>query len=316
MFLLYVFEKWKYLLIGVSLFLINPEFSQFSPEFSKKTTEIVSDGFHLFANDDCISRTMVNCLIIDDEKNARENLENLLSKYCPELTVAGKAVSGMDGIQMIKDLKPDAIFLDVHMSDIDGFTLLSRLEEPKPMVVFVTAYEKYALRAIKASAIDYILKPVSIKELQGAAQKLEQLYRLKNENPGFEKGYNDALKLMIQSSHEDGPERIALPDHAGYRFESMRDIVRLESDSNYTTIFLKSGEKVLVSKPMKHFEDFLDEAIFIRIHNSHIINIHFLKSYLRDDGGMAELSDGTKLQIAKRRLPLFLDTIKHRFIKP
>lgn len=259
---------------------------------------------------------MVRCLIIDDEKNARENLENLVGKYCPELDVCGMAVSGMDGIQRIKELNPDAIFLDVHMSDIDGFTLLSRLEEPKPMVVFVTAYEKYALKAIKASAIDYMLKPVSIKELQGAAQKLEQLFRLKNDNPGFDKGYNDALKLMIQSSHDENPERIALPDHAGYRFENMRDIVRLESDSNYTTIYLKSNEKVLVSKPMKHFEDFLDEKIFIRIHNSHIINIHFLKGYLRDDGGMAELFDGSKLSIAKRRLPLFLDTIKQRFIKP
>lgn len=259
---------------------------------------------------------MVRCLIIDDEKNARENLENLVGKYCPELMVSGLAISGMDGIQKIKEQKPEAIFLDVHMSDIDGFTLLSRLEEPKPMVVFVTAYEKYALKAIKASAIDYILKPVSIRELQNAAQKLEQLHKLKNENPGFEKGYNDALKLMIQTSHDENPERIALPDHSGYRFENMRDIVRMESDSNYTSIYLKNGERVVVSKPMKHFEDFLDDTVFIRIHNSHIINIHYLKSYLRDEGGMAELHDGSRLQIAKRRLPLFLDTIKNRFIKP
>lgn len=240
----------------------------------------------------------------------------LVQTYCPELSVIEKAISGMDGIAKINELKPDAIFLDVHMNDIDGFTLLSRLNEPKPMVVFVTAYEKYALKAIKASAIDYILKPVSIKELQSAAEKLTQLYKLKSENPGFEKGYNDALKLMIQSSHEENPNRIALPDHAGYRFEYMTDIIRLESDSNYTTIFLKNGEKVVASKPMKHFEDFLDEHLFVRIHNSHIINTQFLKSYSREDGGMAELMDGSKLQIAKRRLPLFLDMVKHRFIKP
>lgn len=258
---------------------------------------------------------MVRCLLVDDEKNARENLENLLALYCPELTVIEKAASGMEGIQKIREIKPDAIFLDVQMSDIDGFTLLARLEEPKPMVVFVTAFEKYALRAIKASAIDYILKPVSIKELQQAAQKLQQLFILKSNNPAFDQGYNDALKMMLQNSGEDGPERMALPDHSGYRFENMRDIVRLESDSNYTTIFLKSGEKVLVSKPMKHFEDFLDEKMFIRIHNSHIVNIHFLKSYVRDESA-AELMDGSKLQIAKRRLPLFLDAVKHRFIKP
>ncbi len=259
---------------------------------------------------------MVQCLIIDDEKNARENLVNLVEKFCPELSVIGTAVSGMDGIQKIKTHLPDAIFLDVHMGDIDGFTLLSRLEEPKPMVVFITAYEKYALKAIKASAIDYILKPVSIKELQSAAQKLLQLFKLKADNPNFERGYNDALKLMIQTSHEDAPQRIAIPYHSGYRFENMSDIIRLESDSNYTTIFLKHGDKVVVSKPMKHFEDFLDEKLFVRIHNSHIINTLYLKGYIRNDGGMAELMDGKKLQIAKRRLPLFLDVIKQRFIKP
>lgn len=162
------------------------------------------------------------------------------------------------------------------MSDIDGFTLLSRLEEPKPMVVFVTAYEKYALRAIKASAIDYILKPVSIKELQHAAQKLEQLYKLKNENPGFEKGYNDALKLMIQSSHDENPERIALPDHSGYRFEHMRDIIRMESDSNYTTIFLKGGEKVVVSKPMKHSRIFWT-TLFLSEYTIRILSIYIFE---------------------------------------
>ncbi|MFN0033384.1 MAG: LytR/AlgR family response regulator transcription factor [Flavobacteriales bacterium] len=289
------------------------EFSQNTPVFSKIPTPLCGIVFICALQ---LSHSMVRCLIIDDEKNSRDNLENLIGLYCPQLHVLGKAISGSDGMAQVRQLQPDAIFLDVHMSDIDGFTMLSRLEEPKPMVVFVTAYEKYALKAIKASAIDYILKPVSIRELQNAAEKLDQLFKLKQENPAFENSYNDALKLMIQSSHEESPQRIALPDHAGYRFENMSELVRLESDSNYTTIYLKSGDKAVVSKPMKHFEDFLDEKIFVRIHNSHIINVQFLKSYSRDDGGSAELLDGTKLQIAKRRLPLFLDMIKHHFIKP
>lgn len=259
---------------------------------------------------------MVSCLIIDDEKNSRDNLENLIGLYCPELTILDKAVSGLDGIARIEQQRPDAIFLDVHMNDLDGFTMLSRLAEPKPMVVFVTAYEHYALKAIKASAIDYILKPVSIRELQSSAVKLEQLHALKQSNPQFDKGYNEALKLMVQSAGEGGPKRIALPDHQGYRFEEITNLVRLESDSNYTTIFINSGEKLVASKPMKHFEDFLDENTFVRIHNSHIINIRYLKSYSREDGGIAELLDGTRLSIAKRRLPLFLDTIKHKFLKP
>jgi two-component system LytT family response regulator len=259
---------------------------------------------------------MVKCLIIDDEKNARDNLSALIEKYCPQLEIAGFAVSGLDGLRRINELKPDAIFLDVHMSDMDGFSVLGGLDNYKPMVVFVTAFDRYAMKAIRSSAIDYILKPISIKELQAAAEKLEHLQELKKQNPGFEDGYADALKLMIKTSKQEGPMRIALPDFSGYRFESVNDLVRLESDSNYTHVHLKSGEKVLVSKPLKHFEDFLDDTEFIRIHNSHMINVSYLKGYIRDDGGMAELMDGTKLQIAKRRLPLFLDTIKNRFLKP
>ncbi len=259
---------------------------------------------------------MVKCLIIDDEKNGRDNLNILIEKYCPQLEVLGVAVSGMDGLKKIEDFQPDAIFLDVHMSDMDGFSMLGKLGAFKPMVVFVTAFDRYAMKAIRSSAIDYILKPISIKELQAAAEKLQHLLELKKKNPGFEEGYADALKLILQSAGQKGPLRIALPHFTGYRFESVNDLIRLESDSNYTHVHLISGEKVLVSKPMKHFEDFLDDTEFIRIHNSHIININFLKGYIRDDGGMAELMDGTKLQIAKRRLPLFLDAIKARFLKP
>jgi len=259
---------------------------------------------------------MVKCLIIDDEKNARDNLQALIEMYCPQLQVVGKAVSGSDGLNHINELKPDAIFLDVHMSDMDGFSVLGKLDKHKPMVVFVTAFDRYAMKAIRTSAIDYILKPISIKELQDVAEKLEQLMGLKKKHPGFEEGYADAIKLIGRSSSQEGPMRIALPNYSGYRFESVGDIVRLESDSNYTNVHLKNGEKILVSKPMKHFEDFLDETEFVRIHNSHIVNVNYLKGYLRNDGGVAELMDDTRLQIAKRRLPLFLATIKNRFLKP
>jgi two-component system, LytTR family, response regulator len=259
---------------------------------------------------------MVKCLIIDDERSARESLQELLVRYCPEVVVLATARSGSEGILEIEKHQPDAVFLDIHMSDMDGFTMLSKLTVAQPMVVFVTAYEKYALRAIKASAIDYLLKPLSIKDLQQAAAKLGQLQKLKGENPAFNEAYNDALKLMIQNNTGDYPKRLALPHHQGYRFENMEDITHLDSDSNYTTIYLKNGEKLVASKPMKHFEDILDSEMFVRIHNSHIINIRYLKTYSREDGGVAELLNGTLVQISKRRLPLFLDTIKSKFIKP
>jgi len=259
---------------------------------------------------------MVKCIIIDDERSARESLQELLKRYCPDVEVISTARSGSEGILEIELHQPDAVFLDIHMSDMDGFTMLSKLSVAQPMVVFVTAYEKYALRAIKASAIDYLLKPLSIKDLQQATNKIAQLQKLKGENPSFNEAYNDALKLMIQNNSSDYPKRLALPHHLGYRFENMEDITHLDSDSNYTTIYLKNGEKLVASKPMKHFEDILDSEMFVRIHNSHIINIRFLKTYSREDGGVAELFNGTVVQISKRRLPLFLDTIKNKFIKP
>jgi two-component system LytT family response regulator len=259
---------------------------------------------------------MVKCLIIDDEKNSRDNLANLLSTYCPDIEILGLAKNGSEGIAMIQSYRPDAVFLDIHMTDMDGFTVLAKLTEFKPLVVFVTAFEKYALRAIKASAIDYLLKPVSIRELQSATKKLEELVKLKGENPQFEKDYLESLHLAFHKPDANYPQRLALPTHNGYRFEQMADIIYLNSDSNYTTLFLRSNEKVLVSKPMKHFEDILDESLFVRIHNSYIINLGFMKNYSREDGGSVELSNGITIQIAKRRLPIFLEKIKTHFVKP
>lgn len=258
----------------------------------------------------------VNCLIIDDEKNARENLASLIGNYCPHLHVLGKAENATEGMELIARLRPDAVFLDIHMPDSDGFSLLEKLPHPRPSIVFATAYENYALKALKASAVEYLLKPISIKELQATEEKLVQIAKMKSENPGYSSEYDGALSLLAASIQEENPQKIALTNYLGYRFEEVRGIVRLESDSNYTTIFLKGGEKVVASKPLKHFEDILDPRKFLRIHNSHIINVDFLQSYSREDGGIAELTDGYKISISKRRLPLFLEMIKGRFLKP
>lgn len=289
-------------------------FAKVRYQILKKVYRFLKKRVHLGGSTFTLVR-MVKCVVIDDEKNSRDFLVNLIGQYCPDISVIGTASGGVEGLQTVAELKPDAVFLDIRMSDMDGFTVMQRLPEPRPMVIFVTAYQKYALRAIKASAIDYLLKPVNIGELQDTSRKLKQLHELRFSNPHFRNEYNDALKLVMQSASESQPLRIALPHHNGYRFERMNQIVRLESDSNYTTVFLESGEKVMVSKPMKHFEDFLDESMFIRIHNSHIINMKFLKSYNRDKG-VAELEGQKEIPISKRRLAVFMEAMKKTFYKP
>lgn len=258
----------------------------------------------------------VQCIIIDDERNARENLASLIQNYCKHLHLIGMASSAEEGFQMVVDLKPDAVFLDIHMPDADGFSLLAKLPKPRPAIVFATAFEHYALKALRASAVDYLLKPISIKELQSAEDKLLQISKMKKENPHFVTDYDGALSLLSTSIKEENPQKIALNNYHGYRFEEVRGIIRLESDSNYTTIHLRNGEKTVASKPLKHFEDILDPKLFLRIHNSHIINLDFLQSYSREEGGYVELADGCKISISKRRLSLFLEMIKGRFIKP
>jgi two-component system LytT family response regulator len=193
--------------------------------------------------------------------------------------------------------------------------LLQQLEGDKPWVIFVTAYEKYALRAIKASALDYLLKPVSISDLQEAETKIVEMESMRKPNTPLFPGYEESLRMLMSTMREQPPARIALPAHNGFRMEEVKNIVRLESDNNYTTVFLVNHEKVLVSKPLKHFEECLDEGMFLRIHNSHIVNADFLKAYHRDDGGTVELKDGTMLQISKRRLPVFLEIMKDKFLK-
>lgn len=258
---------------------------------------------------------MIPCLIIDDEQNSRDNLETLILRYCPNLEVIGKASSAAEGLELIRQLMPKVIFLDIQMPGGDGFSLVGQLDTEKPLVVFVTAFEKYALRAIKSSALDYLLKPVSIADLQESEKKIVEMEGLRKPNSTPFPGYEESLRLLMSSIREQAPLRIALPAHNGFRMEEVKNIVRLESDNNYTTIFLLNREKVLVSKPLKHFEECLDERTFLRIHNSHIVNADFLKAYHRDDGGTVELKDGTILQISKRRLPVFLDVMKDKFLK-
>ncbi|HVK49753.1 MAG TPA: LytTR family DNA-binding domain-containing protein [Pseudobacter sp.] len=213
---------------------------------------------------------MIKCIIIDDEPNSVEVLHEMLTRFCPVVSVAATA----DNIKTARDLimthQPDLIFIDIEMPFGNAFDLLNNLPSINFEVIFVTAFDNYALNAIKLSALDYLLKPVSIKDLQAAVMKAEEKIKSKNISSRIENLlYN--LKSPPSSS-----KRLALPTFEGLIFLDTDDFVRLEASNNYTFIFLKDKSKIIVSRPLKEFESLLDMSNFSRVHHSHIINHNYI----------------------------------------
>jgi two-component system LytT family response regulator len=243
---------------------------------------------------------MIKCIIIDDEPNSVELLHEMLTRFCPVVSVAATA----DNINTARDLimmhQPDLIFIDIEMPFGNAFDLLNNLPAINFEVIFVTAFDNYALNAIKLSALDYLLKPVSIKDLQAAVMKAEEKIKSKNISSRIENLlYN--LKSPPSSS-----KRLALPTFEGLIFLDTDDFVRLEASNNYTFIFLKDKSKIIVSRPLKEFESLLDMSNFSRVHHSHIINHNYIKKYHRGRGGYVEMEDGSSIEVSTRKKDEFL----------
>ena len=237
----------------------------------------------------------LNTLIIDYELNGMNNLHYLLKSYCPEIEVVGKCGKPNEAKLMIYDLKPDVVFLDINMPKVNGFELLDSLIYKDFMLVFVTAHSEYGIQAVKANAVDYLLKPVSIKELQQTVKKLVEL-KLKAV-PGNGKSNNYHDKIIISQLQ-------------GFTIFDVDDVVRLTAVDNYTTIFLKDKNKITASKTLKHFEEILPQDNFVRIHRSEIINIHYIKEISYVDGGSVVMKDGTIIAISKGKLPSLVEKVK------
>jgi two-component system, LytTR family, response regulator len=226
-------------------------------------------------------------LIVDDEKRARDLLNSMLGDYCPRVKVVAEA----DNIDMayaaIKNSRPDLVFLDIEISDGSGFQLLERVrDEISFKTVLVTAYNQYALKAIKAGASDYILKPIDKDELVVAVDKV---YKKHLFDSAFEnKTMSDTLE-----------DRIAVPHLKGFKLMQVRDIIRLEADNNYTYLYLHNEPRIVISKTIKYFEERLDSRWFFRTHKSHIINFYHFREYLTEDGGCAIMSDDKKVPISR-----------------
>ena len=246
---------------------------------------------------------MLTAIIIDDESSSRNALKQKLAHYCPEVMVIAECEDGEDGIKNIEAQKPDIIFLDVEMPRMNGFTMLQQLHNRNFELIFITAYDYYAIKAIKFSALDYLVKPVEIEELKLAVQKAVQK---RQPSSG-----NERLELLLQNMMNEKKEqqRIAIPSMDGLQFINLNDIIYLEAQSNYTFIYLAGPHKLTVSKTLKDFEELLPAAVFIRIHHSHIINKNAGEKYIRGEGGQVLMNNGATLDVARRKKEEFMKAI-------
>ena len=246
----------------------------------------------------------LNALIVDDEFNARTNLKIMIEEFCPELNIVAVVDSAAAARKVIDKKEPDVVFLDIAMPNEDGFTFLKSYEDRNFSVVFTTAYNEYALKAFKANAIDYIEKPISIDDLQNAAQKLVRLHGSE------EKKSISEISETFENAMGFQKDRISVPTRDGYIIIRNTDIIHLEASDNYTMIYLQDGSRHLSSKNIKVYEENLNQGIFFRTHKSHIINVeHHLKEFSRSEGNMAMMTNGINVPIARRKMSDFLTRI-------
>ncbi|HVZ97260.1 MAG TPA: LytTR family DNA-binding domain-containing protein [Chitinophagaceae bacterium] len=244
---------------------------------------------------------MTKVVIIDDELHCINRLHKLLMPaYGNMLTICGTAQTIEEAARLITIEQPDLVFLDVQIHDKTGFDLLRGLRSINFAIIFTTAYENFAIQAIKFSAIDYLLKPVDEDDLNNALLKFMDNAKQKT---AVEK--IDALLVNTQAGNI-APKKIIVPTVSGFEFMDVADIVRCNSDINYTTIYLKNKQKMVVAKTLKEFESMLSPYSFFRIHNSHLVNLAYIKSYNKGKGGSVLLTDGTELEVSSRRKDEFL----------
>lgn len=242
---------------------------------------------------------MIKSVIIEDEIRSRKILENSLKNYCENVEVSGFAETVASGIETIRNIKPDLVFLDIDLPDGSGFEILDQLEKPWPDIIFVTAYNEFAVNAFRISAIDYLLKPVDPEQLQAAVEKASN--NSDSEDQQFKK-----IETFKENNVSGRLNKMVLPTFNGLQFVRTDQIVRLKADGNYTTFYLVDGNKFLVSKPIREYEALLENLGFYRVHQSSIVNLNLIEKYIRGEGGIIVMEDGSEVEVARRRKEGFL----------
>jgi two-component system LytT family response regulator len=245
-------------------------------------------------------RRKLKTIVIDDERDAVDFIISIIGEFCPGLEVVGKAYDIMEGVQRITDLKPDLVFLDVEMPHGTGFDLLTNFPEKNFDVIFITAFNHYAIKAIKFSAVDYILKPINISEFIEAVHKVIQ-----KRSDSLSRG-SDNIKVLLENLKTGLPSRLAIPTSEGMEYINPKEIIRIEADRAYSWFYITGNRKMLVSKNLKEFQDLLSDRYFFRPHNSHLINLKYVKKFVRKEGGFIEMTDGSEIPVSRTRKELFM----------
>lgn len=235
----------------------------------------------------------IKSIIVDDEKHGRENLAGILKQYCPEVELLGDADSVEAAISLIRELNPDLVFLDIEMPRANGFQLLEHFKDFRFEVIFVTAYDNYAIKAIRFSAADYILKPINLNDLQTAVRKVTNRIQQKQEN--------QRMKQLVYNITQPQNPRIGLPTGDRIEFIEVNKIIRCQGEGNYSHIYFEGNKHLLVAKTLVEFEDLLQEYSFIRVHKTHLVNLKHVITYVKNDGGILKLSNGDEVPISRRR---------------
>lgn len=246
---------------------------------------------------------MIKAILIDDESHCLETLSILLEAYCPEVQIIESCCSGKSGIEAIKKLNPDVVFLDIQMPGINGFQLLEKLDTISFAIIFTTSYDQYAIKAIHFSALDYLLKPIDAKELIAAVRKVQIQKKL----PGT--AQFELLFDRLQQK-ENSFKKIAIPTLEGFELIETNQIITCNADDNYTELILKGNKTILASRSLKDFEGQLKSfSNFIRVHHSHMVNLNEVKKYIRGQGGYLIMSDNSTVNVSRSRKQALLELL-------
>lgn len=244
----------------------------------------------------------INTVIIDDEEKSRQTLRQMLSLFCENVQIIGEAKDVKTGVELLSIVKPDLLFLDIKMPDGNGFDLLRSIESRDFNLIFTTAYDQFAIKAFKFNAIDYLLKPIDTDELKAAVRKAE--------NRSINSGSNvdNLLGNLMDKKMED--QKIILSTAEGIHIIKVKNIIRCQADDYYTNFYINDGRRIMISKTLKENEELLVDYNFIRPHRSHLVNIAYIKKYVKSDGGYIVLADGTKVPVSRRKKDVMINYLK------
>lgn len=250
---------------------------------------------------------MVKAVIIDDEEISLTGLSEKIKKYCPDVEVLKLFSKPADAVKEIEELQPDLVFLDIEMPKMNGFKFLQQCSPVNFEVIFTTAYNQYAIEALRISALDFLLKPIDPKELVTAVQRLATK---RNSNNQQQTTLEQQMQLFLQSRQDGGlVKKIALPVLNGFEFIDIASIIKIEADNVYSVFYLSGNRKIVVSRTLKEAEKMLSRRNFMRVHKSFIINLDYITQYIKGEGGTVILSDGSEVEVSRRSRHEFLERI-------